>query len=127
MLADQGSIYVKVEQGLHFFLRPEYDKISPADESYDQKQPDSKVERKIADSDESTSSFEEVAEGYEKIPFSAVVNCTSENNLKTVISMLVGYCKTNSTENPVDILRAAQKAIVCGKPLGIESLDSTIE
>ena len=127
MLAEQGSIYVKVEQGLDFFLRPEYDKISPADESYDQKQPDSKVERKIADSDESTSSFEEVAKGYEKIPFSAVVNCTSKNNLKTVISMLVGYCKTNSIENPVDILRAAQKAIVCGKPLGIESLDSTIE
>ena len=30
-------------------------------------------------------------------------------------------------ENPVDILRAAQKAIVCGRPLEIESLDSTIE
>ena len=118
---------MKVEKGLDFFLRPEYDIMSPADESYDQKQPDSKAERKIASSDESTSSFEEVAEAYEKIPFSAVVYCTSKNNLKTVISMLVGYCKTNSIENPVDILRAAQKAIVCGKPLGIESLDSTIE
>ena len=118
---------MKVEKGLDFFLRPEYDIISPADESYDQKQPDSKAERKIASSDESTSSFEKVAEGYEKIPFSAVVYCTSKNNLKTVISMLVGYCKTNSIENPVDILRAAQKAIVCGKSLGMESLDSTIE
>ena len=114
MLADQGSIYVKVEQGLDFFLRPGYDKISPADESYDQKQPDSKVERKITHSDESTSSFEEVAEGYEKIPFSAVVNCTSENNLKTVISMLVGHCKTNSIKNPVDVLRAAQKPLFVG-------------
>ena len=110
MLAEQGSIYVKVEQGLDFFLRPEYDKISPADESYDQKQPDSKVERKIAVSDESTRSFEEVAEGYEKIAFSAVVNCTSENNLKTVISMLVGYCKTNSIENPVDIFKGCTES-----------------
>ena len=47
--------------------------------------------------------------------------------MKTVISTLVGYCKTNSIDNPVDILRAAQKAIVCGRPLEIESLDSTIE
>ena len=49
-----------------------------------------------------------------------------KNNLKTVTSTLVGYRKTNSIENPVDILRAAQKAIVCGRPLEIESLDSTI-
>ena len=81
MLAGQESIYVKVEEGLDFLLRPEYDNISPEDESYDQKPPDSKVERKIADSDKSISSFEEVAEGDEKIPFSTVVNCTKENNL----------------------------------------------
>ena len=107
MLAGQGSIYVKVEQGLDFFLTPEYDKLSPEDESCDEKPPDSKAERKIADSDDSTSSFEEVAAGDVKIPFSAVVNCTIENNLKIIIWMLVGYCKTNSVENPADIFRTA--------------------
>ena len=39
----------------------------------------------------------------------------------------MGYCKTNSVENPADILRTAQKAIVCGRPSGIESLDSTTQ
>ena len=43
--------------------------MSSEDESYDQKPLYSKVERKIADSDESTSSFVEVAEGDEKISF----------------------------------------------------------
>ena len=127
MLAGQGSIYVKVKQGLDFFPRPEYDKMSSEDESCDQKPLVSNVERKITDSEESKSSFVEVAEEDEITPFSAVINCTTENNLKTVISALVGYCKTNSTDNPVDILRAAQKYIVCGRPLRIESLDSTIE
>ena len=69
--------------------------MSSEDESYDQKPLYSKVERKIADSDESTSSFVEVAED-EKISFFAIIICTSENNLKTVTSTLVGYRKTNS-------------------------------
>ena len=47
--------------------------------------------------------------------------------MKTIISTLLRYCKTNSIDNPVDILRAAQNAIVCGRPLEIEPLDSTIE
>ena len=81
----------------------------------------------MVDSDESTSLFIEVTEGDEKSPFSAVINCTNENDLKCVILTLVGYRKTNLIENSVNILRAAQKAIVCGRPLEIESLDSTIE
>ena len=101
--------------------------MSLEDGSYDRKPPDSKVEIKIIDSDENESSFAEVAERDDKIPFSAVINCTSENYLKTVTSTLMGYCKTNSIDNPVDIVRAAQKAIVCGRPLEFESLDSTIE
>ena len=52
--------------------------MSSEDESYDQKPLYSKVERKIADSDESASSFVEVAEGDEKIPFFAIIICTSE-------------------------------------------------
>ena len=43
------------------------------------------------------------------------------------MSTLVGYCETNSVDNPVNILRIPQKAIVCGRPLEIKSLDSTIE
>ena len=54
--------------------------MSSEDEIYDHKPPDSKVERKIADRDESTSLFVEVTEGDEKIPFSALINYTSENN-----------------------------------------------
>ena len=77
--------------------------MSSEDESFDQKPLYSKVERKIDDSDDSTSSFVEVAEGDEKISFFAIIICTSENNLKTVTSTLVGYRKTNSIENPVDI------------------------
>ena len=101
--------------------------MSLEDGSYDRKPPDSKVEIKIIDSDENESSFAEVAERDDKIPFSAVINCTSENYLKTVTSTLMGYCKTNSIDNPVDIVRAAQKVIICGRPLEFESLDSTIE
>ena len=127
MLAGQGFIYVKGKQGLDFFLKSVYDKMSSEDESYHQKPPDSTVERKIVDIDEITSSFVEVTEGDEKIPLSAVINCTSEINLKTVISTLVRHCKPNLTENPVDILQAAQKAIVCRRQLEIESFDSTIE
>ena len=115
MFAGLGSIYVKVKQGLDFFLRLEYDKMSSEDESCVQKPLDSNVSRKISDSGGSKSSFVEVAEGDEKISFSAAIICTTENNLKTVISTLVGYCKTKSIDNPVDILRTAQKAIVCGK------------
>ena len=86
MLAGQVTIYVKVKlkrfcKSLDFFLRPEYDKMSSEDESCGQKPLDSNVERKIADSEESKSSFVEVAERDEKIPFSAVTNCTTENNL----------------------------------------------
>ena len=86
MLAGQVSIYVKVKlkmfcKSLDFFLRPEFDKMSSEDESCDQKPLDFNVERKIADSEESKSSFVEVAERDEKIPFSAVTNCTTENNL----------------------------------------------
>lgn len=73
------------------------------DESYDQEPSGFKVERKIIGSDESTSSFVEVTGGNEKIAFTAVIHCTSENNLKTVISTLVGYFKTNLVENPVNI------------------------
>ena len=47
--------------------------MSSEDKSYDQKPLDSNAERKIADSEESKSSFVEVAEGDEKIPFSAVI------------------------------------------------------
>ena len=43
------------------------------------------------------------------------------------MSTLVGYCETNSIDNLVDILRIPQKVIVCGRPLEIKSLDSTIE
>ena len=77
--------------------------MSSEDEIYDHKPPDSKVERKIADRDENTSSFVEVTEGDEKIPFSALINYTSENNSKTIISTLVGYCRTNLIGNPVDL------------------------
>ena len=104
------------------------------DESYDQEPSDSKVERKIIGSDESTGSFVEVTGGDQKIALTTVIHCTSENNLKTVISTSVGYFKTNLVENPVkieylveNIWRAACKAIVCGRPLEIETLDSTIE
>ena len=47
--------------------------MSSEDKSCDQKPLDSNVERKIADTEESKSSFVEVAEGDEKIPFSAVI------------------------------------------------------
>ena len=43
MFAGLGSIYVKVKQGLDFFLRPEYDKMSSEDESCVQKPLDSNV------------------------------------------------------------------------------------
>ena len=69
MLAGQWSIYVKVKQGLNFFLRPEYDIISSEDVSCDGKRLDSNVERKTADGEESKFSFVEVAEGDEKFLF----------------------------------------------------------
>ena len=47
--------------------------MSSEDKSCDQKPLDSNVERKIADSEESKSSFVEAAEGDEKNPFSAVI------------------------------------------------------
>ena len=100
MLAGQESIYVKVEQGLDFLLRPEYDNISPEDESYDQKPPDAKVERKIADSDKSISSFEEVAEG--------------DIIWKLLFQYYWDIVKRIQLKNPVDIVRAAQKALFVG-------------
>ena len=47
--------------------------------------------------------------------------------MKIDISTVARQCKTNLVESPVNILRAAQKTIVRGKLLEIESLDSTIE
>lgn len=52
MLAGEGSIYLKVKQGLDLFLKHEYNKMSSEDESDDKKPPDSKVEKKIADPDQ---------------------------------------------------------------------------
>ena len=43
MFAGLGSIYVKVKQGLDFFLRLEYDKMSSEDESCVPKPLDSNV------------------------------------------------------------------------------------
>ena len=51
----------------------------------------------------------------------------SENNLEVVVDMIYKYCSHNNIGNPVEILRLAQKCVICRRALEVKRLDSENE
>ena len=131
LLAGQGAIYVKVKNGYDCLLK------SNEEEGRDKKK--QKVDESEDDSDsfsissvfapqgvgETSAANEPSASTVASPSFTSisasqvppVVSDARGDGFSTVIADVISFCQDNNIENPVEILRVAQKTIVTGRPL----------
>ena len=126
LLCGQGSIYIRMREEMEFLLEPRNvsDEESDLKQSINDNYQDKSTDTPKDDINPVLSDVEEVNTKDTGVPDQDALNSSIDSSMSEVLETISGYCVSKEVNNPVEILRVAQKCIVRGRSLEIEMLDA---